>query len=112
MSKIIPFPKTFIPKAAPCPAPSVGIVRTPTANRQAPRAKREGSRLVRGLWMTVVLVWPILKWVLAIDVLFKLIQAVVFWHEPGTHYGWLLLLHFGVLSALTYYVAWKPKGAQ
>lgn len=112
MSKIIPFPKTFIPRGAPSPAPAVGIVPAPAGNHKASPAKREGSRVVRALWMTVVLVWPILKWVLVMDVLFKLIQAMVHWNEPGTHYGWLLLLHFGVLSALTYYVAWRPKGVQ
>jgi hypothetical protein len=58
--------------------------------------------------MAVVLVWPVLRWLVAIDVAIKFFEALAFWHVPGRHDGLVLLAHFGVLTALTLYVSTRP----
>lgn len=111
MSKIIVFPK--IPRARVIPCPTPAIVNLPSPARPAPapgvKAKKPFQRrVVCGVWMATVLVWPILKWVLSIDVAIKCFEALMFWHVPGRHDGLVLLAHFGVLTALTLYVSTRP----
>jgi hypothetical protein len=57
------------------------------------------------LQIVVALLWPWLKWVLAIDVTWQLARMVYHWQTPGVHAGWTFLGHFAVLIALTYFVA-------
>ena len=57
------------------------------------------------LKIVVALLWPLLKWVLAIDVTWQLARMVYHWQTPGVHAGWIFLGHFAVLIALTYFVA-------
>lgn len=68
--------------------------------------------LVKVVWFVAVLVWPILKWVLSIEVFFQMLRMFYHWNTPGIHAGWTFMLHFAVLTALTYFVAfYKPKGS-
>ncbi|WP_322075521.1 KleE stable inheritance protein [Burkholderia cenocepacia] len=101
MSKIIKFPTIAgAPKEAVKPSP-------------APRAEGAGvlAAIIKAVWVVVVLVWPILRWVIALDVVFQLVRMLWLWHTPGAHAGWAFLLHFAVLTALTYFVSlYKPKG--
>ena len=62
--------------------------------------------------ITVALLWPLLKWVLAIDVTWQFARMLYFWQTPGFYTGWTFLGHFAVLAALTYFVAVRrPSGA-
>jgi len=61
-------------------------------------------------WVVVVLVWPLLKWIVALDVLFQFIRMVYHWDNPDMNAGWVFLMHFAVLTVLTYFVTvFKPK---
>jgi hypothetical protein len=102
MTNIINFPRRAkpviedVPKAAtPAPTPvKAGI----------------GAGVVKAVWVVVVLVWPILKWVVALDCVYHLIRMMYHWNTPGIHAGVTFLLHFAVLTALTYFVSvYKPK---
>jgi hypothetical protein len=98
MSKIIQFPTVVErpPKMQPVPAPlaQCGIF----------------ADVVKVLWIVAVLVWPMLRWIVALDVVFQFLRMLWHWHTPGIHAGWIFLLHFGVLTALTYFVSlYKPK---
>ena len=69
--------------------------------------------LWRGLWTVVVLLWPVLKWVVSIEVFFRLVMMIYHWDTPGSHAGGTFLVHFGVLVALTYFVGvYRPKGVE
>lgn len=57
------------------------------------------------LQIVLALLWPLLKWVLAIDVTWQLARMVYFWQTPGVAAGWTFFGHFVVLAALTYFVA-------
>ena len=62
------------------------------------------------LQFVVALVWPLLKWVVAIDVTWQFARMLYFWQTPGVHAGWTFLAHFAVLVALTYLVGVdRPK---
>ena len=73
--------------------------------------KRLFAPVVKAVWVVVVLVWPLLKWIVSIDVFFQFIRMVYHWNTPGVFAGWTFLAHFAVLVALTYFVSiYKPKG--
>jgi hypothetical protein len=67
--------------------------------------------LVRLIWVVTVLVWPVLKWIVSIEVFFQFVRMIYHWDTPGVYAGWTFLVHFAVLTALTYFVSlYKPKG--
>lgn len=111
MSKIIVFPKTPVARPIPCPPTTAVSLPSPAPSASTGgmgKKKPYHRRVACGAWMAAVLVWPLLKWLLAVDVAVKFIEAVMFWHEPGRHAGLVLLAHFGVLTAMTYYVSTRP----
>jgi hypothetical protein len=68
------------------------------------------SPLIKVIWMLTVLIWPILRWVVALEVLFQILRMFYHWDTPGMHPGWTVALHFLALSALTYFVSvYEPK---
>jgi hypothetical protein len=71
-------------------------------DNDGPHARRV---LRKALWILVVLCWPLLNKILIADVLIQLLRALYFWSTPDVHAGWSFALHFGVLSGLTYFVA-------
>lgn len=110
MSKIIKFPK-----GGPVhPGPPAAVPVQPQADPpKATNAKGGGfvAAVVRWVWIAVVLVWPVLKWVVSIEVFFQGVRMVYYWNTPGMYAGWTFLLHFAALTALTYFVSiYKPKG--
>ncbi|MCL7423227.1 MAG: protein kleE [Methylobacter sp.] len=71
------------------------------------------DRSLHFVWVVVVLIWPILKWMLSLDVFFQMLRMVYHWNTPGIYAGWTFLLHFSALTALTYFVSFfRPKGAR
>lgn len=81
--------------------------------KPAPAALLRGlfASVVKAVWVVVVLVWPLLKWIVSLDVIFRLIRMIYHWNTPGVFAGWTFLAHFAVLVALTYFVSiYKPKG--
>lgn len=107
MSNIIKFPGGAAPEPAAPPAP---VQAKPKGGFNTKR-KAILAAVWRGVWIVFVLAWPMLKWVISIEVFFQLIRMIYHWDTPGVHAGWTFLRHFGVLTALTYLVAfYKPKG--
>jgi hypothetical protein len=106
MTNIIKFPKAT-------EATATVVQDTPQqAEKAAPTVKVNGvfARVLKTVWVVTVLVWPVLKWVVSIDVFFQFIRMMYHWNTPGVHAGWTFLLHFAVLTALTYFVSlYKPK---
>ena len=67
--------------------------------------------VIKTLWVMTILVWPFLRWVAALDVVLQFVRMLWKWDTPGAYAGWTFLLHFGVLTAFTYFVSvYKPKG--
>ncbi len=98
MSNIIKFPK----------APIREPVKPATLK---PEERGMVAGLLKFVWMMTLLIWPLLKWALSIDVLFQFVRMVYHWNTPGAFAGWIFILHFALLTALTYYVLiYKPKG--
>ncbi|EMK0110371.1 protein kleE [Escherichia coli] len=106
MSKIIKFPGVEVEAEAPAP-------RVEAPSKAPPRFTfaRGVQALVRFVWVATVLVWPVAKWIISIDVFFQFLRMLYHWNTPGVHAGWTFLVHFAVLTALTYFVSlYKPKG--
>nr|ADD63324.1 KleE stable inheritance protein [uncultured bacterium pAKD4]AFU76024.1 KleE stable inheritance protein [Burkholderia cepacia] len=106
MTNIIKFPGKAEAPAEVAPEPAA-------QEKPAPAAPRRGlfAPVVKAVWVVVVLVWPLLKWIVSIDVFFQFIRMVYHWNTPGVFAGWTFLAHFAVLVALTYFVSiYKPKG--
>lgn len=106
MSKIIKFPGVQDEPVTPTPPPEV-----PTKPDRRFTAAAVLRAVVRFVWVITVLVWPIAKWIISIDVFFQFLRMFYHWDTPGVHAGWTFLAHFTVLTALTYFVSlYKPKG--
>jgi len=90
---------------------SVGSVQDKSTKHFTVIAKSVFNGVIHFVWVATVLTWPIFKWVLSLDILFQLLQMIYHWNTPGVYAGWNFLLHFSVLTAITYYVSiYKPKG--
>ena len=104
MSNIVKFPRAT--KSPPI-EPVVSV--EPAVPKKVAQGLLAG--LVKCLWVATVLVWPILKWILSIEVFFQFARMLYYWNTPGVPAGWTFLLHFSVLTAITYFVSiYKPKG--
>lgn len=104
MSKIIKFPKSNKPQHEPA---------EPAAPAAAPKIKGASlwAGLVKFAWVSIVLIWPILKWVLSIITFFHFVRMLYYWSTPGVYAGWSFLAYFAALTAITYFVSiFKPKG--
>ena len=103
MAKIIKFPKQ--PEATEKFDP---VLKSPQLNKVK---SSFSSGIIKIIWAFSVLVWPILKWVISIDCAFQFIRMLYFWNTAGHYAGAIFLLHFFVLTFLTYFVTiYKPKG--
>ena len=74
------------------------------------KARKFFSGCVWVLWLVVSSVWPVLRWVIALDVAYQAVRAAWYWDTPGVLAGWTFAAHFAVLVVLTYFVAaYKPR---
>lgn len=68
------------------------------------------SHLINAVWTLTLLLWPILRWIMALDVAFQGFRMAVTWSDPGTHAGITFIVHFLVFAAVTYFATnYKPK---
>ena len=108
MSNIIKFPRNE--QAEPV-APMEAVASVKPVKVSNAKGKAFLAGVLRFVWIAVVLVWPVLKWLVSIEVFFQFLRMVYHWNTPGEYAGWTFLLHFAVLTALTYFVSiYKPKG--
>jgi hypothetical protein len=109
-NNVYKFPGTEGAQVAPDVVPESGPQKAPSGPGVA---KKSFSWVVKVLWFVVALIWPVLRWLLALDVVFQ--GALMLWHwdTPGSHAGWTFSLHFAVLVALTFFVSvFKPSGVK
>jgi hypothetical protein len=85
------------------------ILVFPRQNRNdKPPAKAPGVRMVSvmvsAIWTLTVMFWPILRWVLALDVTAHLFRVLIAFADKGAYFDWTLATHFLVFTALMYFV--------
>nr|pir kleE protein - Enterobacter aerogenes plasmid R751 [Klebsiella aerogenes] len=108
MSNIVKFPRASKP---PAPEPVQACRARCCACRTQGRRPGLVAGLVKFVWVATVLVWPVLKWVLAIITFFQFVRMLYHWNTPGVYAGWSFLAYVAALTAVTYFVAiYKPKG--
>ena len=108
MSNIIKFPGGGAPEPAAAP-PAAGEAK-PKGGFNA-KGKAVLAGVWRAVWIVFVLIWPVLKWVLAIITFFQFVRMLYHWNTPGVYAGWSFLAYFAALTAITYFVSiYKPKG--
>ena len=67
--------------------------------------------VIKLFWVIGVLAWPLIKWVLSIDCVVQFLRMLYFWNSTGHNGGAVFLLHFILLTLMTYFVTiYKPKG--
>jgi hypothetical protein len=107
MTNIIKFPQKNTQPEASDPA------TVKSAKNCDSKKKSVLDRSIYFVWVVVVLIWPILKWILSLDVFFQMLRMIYHWNTPGVYAGWTFLLHFSLLTTLTYFVSFfRPKGAR
>jgi hypothetical protein len=63
------------------------------------------------IWVVIVCLWPLVRWLAGIDLSFQLIRTAYYWNSPSVYAGWTFLLHFASFTAFTYLVAVpRPAG--
>jgi hypothetical protein len=81
------------------------------ARRPGGTLSRVAHTVVKGLWITTALLWPVLRWVISIEVFLQMLRAMYYWNTPGMYAGWAFALHFAVLVGITIFVSiYKPNG--
>ncbi|PKD40499.1 protein kleE [Methylomonas sp. Kb3] len=61
-------------------------------------------KLLYPIWLVLALFWGLVKWVIALDVLYQFLRAIYYSGTPGSMAGWYALFHFVVFVTLTYFV--------
>ena len=106
MSNIVKFPRQTNAPVTQLPVPV-----NPDADMPINAKKKASTSVIVIVQIAVALLWPVLKWILAIDVTWQFARILYFWNAPGTYAGFAFLLHFSAFSALTYFVAvYRPRG--
>ena len=85
----------------------------PALNAPRPiKAKPDyANGVIKLFWVIGVLAWPLIKWILSIDCVVQFMRMLYFWNSTGHNGGTIFLLHFALLTLLTYFVTiFKPKG--
>lgn len=101
MSIILPFP----PRSGHAAAPSQSVA---PATAAVASERWTFARAIHVLRLTIAFFWPVLRWILAIDVAWRLVRTLLLWSGDG-HPGLRLLAHFSVFVALTLFVAREPR---
>lgn len=61
------------------------------------------------IWILLVLMWPLAKWVLSLITFFHFLRMLYYWGTPG-EVAWLSFIgYFLLLTVLTTMVSSKPK---
>ncbi|WP_419589657.1 KleE stable inheritance protein [Thiolapillus sp.] len=82
-----------------------------TATMPPGRVARVWNGIAQFVWIVLMLLWPVMRVVAVTDVTFQFFRMIYHWNTPDVYAGWTFLLHFAVLTVLTYVMAnWKPKG--
>ena len=106
MSNIVKFPRRTNATVVQSPVTLNPGTEAPTNSN-----KKTSASVMVMLQFAVALLWPVLKWVLAIDVTWQFVRMLYFWNTPDTYAGLAFLLHFSAFTALTYFVAvYRPRG--
>jgi Uncharacterized KleE stable inheritance protein len=84
------------------------VLRSPQATKAKPDY---ANGVIKLFWVIGVLAWPLIKLVLSIDCVVQFMRMLYFWNSTGHNGGAIFLLHFSLLTLLTYFVTiYKPKG--
>lgn len=66
--------------------------------------------LVRFVWLIIVLVWPILRWIAAFDVTLQALRMLLLFSKVGFFLDWIFITHFLGFTALLCFVSlYRPK---
>lgn len=77
------------------------------------RLRKFWSGTVWFLWFVVSAVWPVLRWFIALDVVFQGFRMAWYWDAPGVYAGWAFVAHFALFVALTcFVVSYNPRAAK
>lgn len=105
---IIKFPQKVSPAGKQAPVPTHDLTREPI---KPTRVKIVLDKILSIVWVMTVLAWPLVKWVLSIEIFFQMLRMIYHWDTPGVYAGWTFLLHFSVLVVLTWFVDfYRPQG--
>ncbi len=62
------------------------------------------------VWVLVAMTWPLLRWLVSMEVFFQMMRMFYYWDDPQVSAGWTFMLHFGMLTLLTWFAAYgQPK---
>jgi len=82
--------------------------------KYSPKLK-EGKMILHGLfglvWLVLAILWPLLNWLGALDVLFQWVRALYYVNTPAIHATWQAGMHTaGYLLVCAFVYLYRPNG--
>jgi len=68
-------------------------------------------RLLCASHLVIVLIWPVLQWLFAFDVLVQFLKMLYYWNDLYVSGVWTFLGHFGLYVLCMLFVATGPTGS-
>jgi hypothetical protein len=110
MTKILQFPRGGNSPTTSENSASDGSAMAPP-QRKDTKAASFTKGMIKGLWLLTGLMWPLLRRVFALDLVFQFVRMLWHWNTPDLHAGWTFMLHFALFCTLYYFVAvYEPEG--
>lgn len=62
------------------------------------------------VFFILIVVWPLIKFTVWVDVTFQFFRMLYYWNTPGVHATLTFLLHFGATVAVAlFFILYEPK---
>lgn len=85
--------------------------RSSQVKQALPKRTEPSALFMQVIWVLIVLLWPILRKLLALDCVIQFLIAMYHWDTAPIRGCLTFGAHFAALTALTYFVTfYKPKG--
>jgi hypothetical protein len=110
-AKLLQFPKNGLTGTNPNVTSEVGRIQKATINTHKLTGwKKIVSWLLGLLWLFLALLWPLINWLGAMDVVFQFVRALYYANTPANHATVQALIHSALYLCLSFFVyLYRPK---
>ena len=110
-AKLLQFPKNGLRGTNPNVSSETGRIQRAAINTQRFSGwNRMMAWLFGVLWLFLALLWPLINWLGAMDVVFQFVRAVYYANTPANHATVQALIHSVLYLLLSFFVyLYRPK---
>jgi hypothetical protein len=110
-AKLLQFPKSGLTGTIPDVSPEAGRIQKVAKNKHRLTGwNRMMAWLLGLLWIVLALLWPLINWLGAMDVVFQIVRALYYANTPANHATLQALIHSVLYLLLSLFVyLYRPK---